>query len=108
MPRGFRGGIGTDRVGDLGFGYAQFYELTGERRYLRAAVAAANALARRVRKGDADHTPWPFRVNARTGAVLRGEEYGGMVVSPVRLFDQLIRPGAGELPADTHATDTPR
>jgi hypothetical protein len=105
MPRGFYGGIETDKVGELGFGYAQFYELTGDRRYLLAATAAADALARHVRKGDANHTPWPFRVNARTGNVLHGEDYGGMVVSPVRLFDELIRLGAGDVPGYTRARD---
>jgi hypothetical protein len=105
MPRGFYGGIETDKVGELGFGYAQFYELTGDRRYLRAATAAADALARHVRNGDANHTPWPFRVNARTGNVLHGEDYGGMVVSPVRLFDELIRLGAGDVPGYTRARD---
>ncbi|HEV7461813.1 MAG TPA: hypothetical protein VGN78_14845 [Solirubrobacteraceae bacterium] len=105
MPRGFYGGIETDKVGELGFGYAQFYELTGDRRYLLAATAAADALARHVRKGDANRTPWPFRVNARTGNVLHGEDYGGMVVSPVRLFDELIRLGAGDVPGYTRARD---
>jgi hypothetical protein len=95
MPRSFYGGIEPDKVGEVGVGYAEFYELTGERKYLRAAVAAADALANHVRLGDATHTPWPFRVDARTGAVLRGQEYGGMVISPVRLFDELIRLGAG-------------
>jgi hypothetical protein len=95
MPRSFYGGIEPDKVGELGVGYAEFYELTGERKYLRAAIAAGDALASHVRPGDTKHTPWPFRVNARTGAVLRGEEYGGMVVSPVRLFDKLISLGAG-------------
>jgi len=56
----------------LGLGYLNFYELTGERRYLSAAVATGNALARHVRTGDTTHTPWPFRVNARTDAVLDG------------------------------------
>jgi hypothetical protein len=105
MPRGFYGGIETDKVGELGLGYAQFYELTGERRYLRAAIASADALARHARPGDPNHTPWPFRVNARNGAVLRGEEFGGMVISPVRLFDELIRLGAGNRRSYTRARD---
>ena len=79
----FYGGIETDKVGMLGLGYLLFYELTGERRYLRAAVATGDALARHVRAGDATHTPWPFRVNARTGAVLDGAQFGGLVVGPV-------------------------
>ncbi|MDQ6914194.1 MAG: hypothetical protein M3155_00095 [Actinomycetota bacterium] len=105
MPRGFRGGVETDKVGELGVGYAQFYELTGDRRYLDAAVAAGDALARHVRAGDAWHTPWPFRVDGRTGAVLAREEYGGMIVSPVRLFDELIELGAGDTPQYRRARD---
>src|SRR5205807_10228927 len=86
--RPVRGGIETDKVGELGVGYALFYELSGDRRYLAAAIACADALARHVRKGDAEHTPWPFRVDARTGRVLNDEEYGGLMVAPVRLFDE--------------------
>jgi hypothetical protein len=97
LPRSYYGGIETDKVGELGVGYVQFYELTGDRRYLDAAIAAADALARHVRPGDASHTPWPFRVDARTGNVLAGKDYGGMVVAPVRLFDELIRIGEGDV-----------
>jgi poly(3-hydroxybutyrate) depolymerase len=91
LPRSFYGGIEPDKVALLGLGYLRFYELTGQRRYLRAALNAANALARHVRPGDAARTPWPFRVNARTGAVLDGAQYGGLVVAPVELFDELLR-----------------
>jgi hypothetical protein len=93
-PRRY-GGIETDKVGLLGHGYLRFYELTGERRFLDAAVAAADALARHVRSGDAEHTPWPFRVDARTGAVIAHAEYGGAVVGPVELLDDLVRLGVG-------------
>jgi hypothetical protein len=95
IPRRRFGGTEPDKVGLLGLGYARFYELTGKRRYLGAAVSAANALARHVRPGDAAHTPWPFRVDARTGRTIGGAEFGGLVVGPVRLFDELIRIGAG-------------
>jgi hypothetical protein len=105
LPRRLYGGIETDKVGMLGLGYLLFYELTGERRFLRAAVAAGDALARHVRAGDATHTPWPFRVNARTGAVLDGAQFGGLVVGPVRLLDELIEIGAGNTGAYTRARD---
>jgi poly(3-hydroxybutyrate) depolymerase len=95
MPRRFYGGIEPDKVALLGLGYLRFYELTEERRFLRAAVSAGNALARHVRAGDSGRTPWPFRVSARTGAVLDGARFGGMVVAPVRLFDELLRLGVG-------------
>jgi pimeloyl-ACP methyl ester carboxylesterase len=105
LPRRFYGGTETDKVGMLGLGYLLFYELTGERRFLRAAIATGNALARHVRSGDATHTPWPFRVNARTGAVLDGAQFGGLVVGPVRLLDELIEIRAGNTAAYTRARD---
>ena len=91
MPQDFYGGIETDKVGELGIGYVLFYELTGERKYLEAGIACADALAGHVRGGDETHTPWPFRLDARTGNVINSEEYGGMIVAPVRLFSELIR-----------------
>ncbi len=97
MPREFYGGIETDKLGELGTGYVIFYEMTGERKYLDAALRSAEALAKHVRPGDAEHTPWPFRVNAHTGEVLAGEEYGGMIVASVRLLDELVRLEAGDM-----------
>jgi hypothetical protein len=99
MPRAFYGGTEPDKVGLLGRGYLLFYELTGKRRYLTAALAAANALARHVRAGDATHGPWPFRVNARNGRTLDGAEFGGAVIGPIQLFDDLIELGAGHTAA---------
>jgi hypothetical protein len=91
LPADFFGGIETDKVGELGIGYVLFYELTGDRKYLDAGIACADALAAHIRPGDETHTPWPFRLDARTGKVIDGEEYGGMIVAPVRLFAELIR-----------------
>ena len=108
MPREFLGGIETDKLGELGIGYVLFYEMTGERKYLDAAIHCAEALAKHIRRGDTAHTPWPFRVDAHNGRVLGGrmhgnpnevvdgEEYGGMIVAPVRLFDELIRLKVGD------------
>ena len=97
MPRQFYGGIETDKVGELGTGYALFYKLTGEGKYLQAAIRCADALARHVRVGDAEHTPWAFRVDARTGVTLALEEYGSDVVGPLRLFEELIGLDAGDV-----------
>ncbi len=108
MPREFYGGIETDKVGELGTGYVLFYEMTGERKYLDAALRSAEALAKHVRPGDAEHTPWPFRVNAHTGEVLAGEEYGGIIVSSLRLLDELIRLQAGDTATFEKARDTAR
>src|ERR1022692_2057426 len=105
LPHEFYGGIETDKVGELGTGYALFYKLTGERKYLDAAIRCAQALARHVRAGDADHTPWPFRLDAHTGVTLALEEYGGNVAGPLRLFDELIALNAGDVPAFRAARD---
>jgi hypothetical protein len=105
METGF-GGIETDKLGELGIGYVLFYELTGDRKYLDAGKACADALVKHIRPGDENHTPWPFRVNARTGEVVNGEEYGGMIVAPVRLFAELVRLKEGDVAAYERAQDT--
>jgi len=103
MPKEFYGGIETDKVGELGAGYVLFYELTGETKYRDAAVRCASALAGHVRTGDAEHTPWPYRVDARTGVTLMREEYGGNIVGSLRLFDELIRLKQGDMAIFTKA-----
>ena len=95
-PRDFYGGIETDKLGELGMGYVLFYEMTGDKKYLTAGIQCADALAKHIRPGDEMHTPWPFRVNAQTGEVINGEEYGGMIVAPVRLFSELLRLKQGD------------
>jgi hypothetical protein len=56
-----------DKVGYMGLSYTRLFEVTGERRYLAAAKAAATTLvARQAWDGS-----WPFRVNPRTGEVFQ-------------------------------------
>jgi len=105
MPREFYGGIETDKIGELGLGYVLFYELTGERKYLDAGIHCADQLAKHIRPGDATHTPWPFRVDAHTGIPIDEEEYGGMIVGPVRMFDELLRLGASDSASFRKARD---
>jgi hypothetical protein len=92
-PCGRGDGVGflePDKIGELGYAYLQFYEFTLEKKYLRAAVHCADALAAHVRPGDQSHSPWPFRVDARTGARIR-EEYTANTIGPIRLLDELLR-----------------
>jgi hypothetical protein len=58
-----------DKAGSFGFELLKLYEMTGNRRYLEAAVAIADTLAGHVQPGDKDRSPLPFRVNALTGEV---------------------------------------
>jgi hypothetical protein len=81
--------IEPDKVGELGMGYLRSYELTGKVSYRDAALACADALAHHVRVGDALHSPWPFRVYAKTDVAR--EEYSSNVIGPIRLFDELTR-----------------
>lgn len=97
MSSDFYGGIETDKVGELGTGYCLFYELTGDRKYLTAAMHCADVLASHIRFSDDTQTPWPYRVNAVDGTVINDEEYGGMIVAPVRLFSELIRLNQGNV-----------
>ncbi len=98
------GVIEPDKVGELGYGYLKFYELTGEVRYRDAAISCANALARHVRPGDETHSPWPFRVYAETNVAR--EEYSANVIGPVRLFDELARLSLGEVASYRRARET--
>jgi hypothetical protein len=104
----FYGGVEPDKVGLLARGYLRFYEATGERRFLYAAIASGDALARNVRPGDEAHTPWPFRVNGRTGTTVAGAEFGGAVVGPLSLLDELVRLNVGRTASYRRARDLAR
>ncbi|MDZ7402322.1 MAG: hypothetical protein ONB37_19365 [candidate division KSB1 bacterium] len=92
-------GIEPDKVGELGYAYLKFYQVTLEERFLKAAIHCAEALAKHVRDLRPDPTPfaptktekspWPFRVNARTNVVI--SEYCSNVIGPISLFDELLR-----------------
>jgi hypothetical protein len=94
-------------VGEDGYGYLRLYEMTGEARYLQAAIRCADALVKNSRKGDAAHSPWPVRVYARTGQVGKKAmgEYSANVIEPIELFDELIRLKLGDVEAYQRTRD---
>jgi hypothetical protein len=98
------GVIEPDKVGELGFAYLQFFELTANERYRDAAIACADALARHVRPGNARRSPWPFRVYALSNVVR--EEYSSNVVGALMLFDELARLYLGDGAAYARARAT--
>ena len=71
-----------DKAGSFGLELIHLYKKTGQNKYLDAAVKIANTLAEKVRPGDNEHSPWPFKINAITGdtGVLVNQEvwYEGM------------------------------
>ena len=86
-------------VGEDGYAYLRFYEMTGNTKYLRAAIRCADALAKNYKAGDAQNSPWPVRCYARDGKV-EGPHMGAYtanVVEPAMLFDELIRLEQGDI-----------
>ncbi|HEY2677880.1 MAG TPA: hypothetical protein VGI65_12990 [Steroidobacteraceae bacterium] len=86
--------IEPDKGGIAGHALARLYEATGERRYLAQALRNARVLAARQQDGDAAQSPWPFRVDYRSGEG-RGPVSGNMTYI-LRLYDQLLSHGFEE------------
>ena len=86
--------IEPDKGGIAGFALLELYKVTKDKRYLDQAIHNAQVLAKNMRKGDALHSPWPFRVDALTGNYW-GERSGDMVYI-LRLFDGLLESGYPE------------
>ncbi len=86
-------------VGEDGYAYLRLYEMTGETKYLRAAIRCADALLKNYKPGDEMNSPWPVRCYARDGKV-EGPAmgpYSANVIEPIMLLDELIRLGQGEV-----------
>ncbi len=86
-------------VGEDGYAYLRLYEMTGNTKYLRAAIRCADALAKNFKSGDANNSPWPYRCHARDGSLKGGKgmfPYSANVVEPIMLFDELMRIDQGE------------
>jgi hypothetical protein len=87
-------------VGEDGYAYLRLYEMTGNTKYLRAAIRCAEALAKNFQPGDELNSPWPYRCFARDGSIAGGKgmfPYSANVVEPIMLFDELIRLDQGDI-----------
>jgi hypothetical protein len=87
-------------VGEDGYGYLRLYEMTGNAKYLRAAIRCADALIKNYKAGDQTHSPWPVRCYARDGKSGTSEAmgvYSANVIEPIMLFDELIRLKQGDV-----------
>src|SRR5215471_2543826 len=103
--RAGKGVLQPDKAGAFGAELMTLYKITGEIRYLKAATGIADVLCAHVQPGDAERSPWPFRVNAKTGAVPALNSSSGNQSIPrnlaagytanwtgaLRLFDALIQ-----------------
>jgi len=86
-------------VGEDGYAYLRLYEMTGNTKYLRAAIRCADALLKNYKVGDERNSPWPVRCYARDGKAEGGPmgPYSANVIEPIMLFDELIRLGHGDI-----------
>jgi hypothetical protein len=86
-------------VGEDGYGYLRLYEMTGNTKYLRAAIRCADALVKNHTPGDENNSPWPVRCWARDGKIGGGGTgpYSANVIEPIMLFDELIRLEQGDV-----------
>ena len=66
-----------DKAGSLGIELLQLYKMMSneryphatEKRYLEASIAIANTLCGKIKNGDENNSPLPFKVNAYTGEI---------------------------------------
>lgn len=63
------GFVQPDKAASFAAELVVLYKITGNAKYLDAAQRIADTLAARVQAGDADSSPWPYRVHAETGEV---------------------------------------
>jgi hypothetical protein len=89
-------------VGEDGYAYLRLYEMTGNTKYLQAAIRCAKALVKNFKPGDEHASPWPNRCYARDGRADGNPkmfQYSANVVEPIMLFDELIRLRQGDTEA---------
>ncbi|HSB10406.1 MAG TPA: hypothetical protein VLM38_13035 [Blastocatellia bacterium] len=102
-----------DKAASFGAEMVVLYKITGSHRYLDVATGIADTLSGKISPGDADHSPWPYRVNAETGevhqVVKRGIRHSAAYTAnwapALRLYDDLIALNAGQVDAFKRARD---
>ena len=89
--------IEPDKGGIAGYALVLLYDATTDRRYVALALHNARVLAANQRASDSAHSPWPFRVDYRSGGA-RGDVSSDMTYI-LRLYDALLARGYGEFAA---------
>ena len=100
-----KGYMQPDKAGSFGFELIKLYKITNDVRYLNAAVKIANTMAGKVIKGDSDHSPWPFKVHAKTGelgSILvnnadQKASYTSNWTSTLEMFSELVKLNIGHV-----------
>jgi hypothetical protein len=86
--------IEPDKAGIAGYALMRLHAACGGRAHLAQALHNARVLAANQQEGGSAHSPWPFRVDYRTGEG-RGPVSGNMTYI-LRLYEELIARGFAE------------
>lgn len=111
--RAGKGFLQPDKAGSFAWELLGLHKITGEKKYLAAAVKIADTLAAKVQPGDADSSPWPYRVHTATNAIHEEKDKQGVKfiaryttnwTGAILLFDELARMGQGNAAAYRRAS----
>lgn len=86
--------IQPDKGAMAGYALMLLSAETKDPRYLEHALHIARVLAKNQVEGNADRSPWPFRVDYRTGST--HEPAAGNISFALRLYDKLLAAGYKE------------
>jgi hypothetical protein len=86
--------VQPDKAAIAVYALVLLYDETKEPKYLDLALHTARVLAANMGDGDGEHSPWPFRVDYRTG--LGRGPVGANQSFALRLFDTLLARGYTE------------
>jgi hypothetical protein len=111
--RAGKGFVQPDKAASFAAELIVLHKVTGDRKYLDAATRIADVLAARIQPGDAENSPWPYRVNAETGEVhrqaLKGKtsvaSYTSNYTGALRMYGDLIALKHGNVQAYAKARD---
>ncbi|MBZ5562465.1 MAG: hypothetical protein LAP13_08585 [Acidobacteriia bacterium] len=95
--RAGKGYLQPDKAASFAAELLTLYKLTGNEKYLNSAISIADVLAIKIAPGDAEHSPWPYRVNATTDMV--SLPYTTNYTGALRLFDGLVNLKRGHVAA---------
>jgi hypothetical protein len=87
--------IQVDHAGEIGLTYYRLFLYTGEEKYKTAAIKVANTLAKKVRRGSATKSPWPYLVIMDSGKVTW--DYGANWTGCYTLLNELVKANAGNV-----------
>lgn len=78
--RAGKGFLQPDKAASFGAELVVLYRISGNRKYLDAAAHIADTLAAQANPGDAENSPWPYRVHAAIGEVHKQTAKNGKTV----------------------------